>query len=106
MDDKTQTSSDVLRKGLVKIAGGYGKTEIVFDQSDRNGVCSGDSGGPAFLEVKGKFYVFGVASRVSGPTKETYCSQWGVHGLVAANGDFIMDTMKEWSAAPATVAAK
>jgi V8-like Glu-specific endopeptidase len=112
-DDATQTPSDVLRKGEVKVAGGYGDAEIVFDQSTRKGVCSGDSGGPAFYEVKGKLYVFGVASRVVGPTKESYCSQYSVHGLVGANVDFIVGTLKTWAAenkaatpkAPAKLAA-
>ena len=41
----------------------YGRTEIVLDQSIRKGICSGDSGGPAYLEVNGQLYLLGVASR-------------------------------------------
>ncbi|XGC79746.1 trypsin-like serine protease [Bdellovibrio bacteriovorus] len=41
----------------------YGSTEIMLDQSLRKGICSGDSGGPAYLEVNGKLHLLGVASR-------------------------------------------
>ncbi|WP_374074018.1 trypsin-like serine protease [Bdellovibrio bacteriovorus] len=41
----------------------YGSTEIMIDQSLRKGICSGDSGGPAYLEVNGRLHLLGVASR-------------------------------------------
>lgn len=41
----------------------YGSTEVMIDQSLRKGICSGDSGGPAYLEVNGRLHLLGVASR-------------------------------------------
>ncbi|UXR63096.1 serine protease [Bdellovibrio bacteriovorus] len=41
----------------------YGSTEIMIDQSLKKGVCSGDSGGPAYVEKNGKLYLMGVVSR-------------------------------------------
>lgn len=42
----------------------YGQTEIMLDQSFNNGVCSGDSGGPAYYEKDGRLYLVAVTSRV------------------------------------------
>lgn len=41
----------------------YGTTEVMLDQSLRKGICSGDSGGPAYVKQDGKLYLMGVASR-------------------------------------------
>jgi len=41
----------------------YGSSEIMIDQSLRKGICSGDSGGPAYVEVNGQLQLMGVASR-------------------------------------------
>lgn len=101
-DEKTQLSSEVLRKGSVAVGGMWGKKELILDQRNRNGICSGDSGGPSFLEVKGQFHVLGVASRVSGETKETICSSAGIVGLVAMDREFIDGTLTKWEKEEAT----
>lgn len=41
----------------------FSKTEMMIDQSIRKGICSGDSGGPAYLNINGTLFVVGVASR-------------------------------------------
>lgn len=41
----------------------YSQTEALLGQSIRRGICSGDSGGPAYFEINGKLHVWGVASR-------------------------------------------
>lgn len=41
----------------------FSKTEMMIDQSIRKGICSGDSGGPAYLKLNGALFVAGVASR-------------------------------------------
>lgn len=101
MDDTKKLSSDSLRKGVITFGGVYGQTEIISDQTSRKGVCSGDSGGPAFYEVNGKLYVFGVASRVapeSEATKDAYCSGISIHGVIALEKKFINTTLRKWAA--------
>lgn len=41
----------------------FSRTEVMLGQSIRRGICSGDSGGPAYLEINGRLHVWGVASR-------------------------------------------
>lgn len=41
----------------------YSATETKLAQTFRKGICSGDSGGPAYLVQDGQLYVWGVASR-------------------------------------------
>lgn len=41
----------------------FSDTEFSFDQGTKKGICSGDSGGPAFATVNGKLHVVGVTSR-------------------------------------------
>lgn len=45
---------------------------IKIPQSE-SGVCSGDSGGPAFIEINGRLKVLGVNSYVGGRTTSTVC---------------------------------
>lgn len=40
-------------------------TEVTLSQHQGFGVCRGDSGGPAFVSVRGRVFVWGVTSRVS-----------------------------------------
>jgi secreted trypsin-like serine protease len=57
----------------------YGQTEILINIKDK-GPCSGDSGGPAFIEQNGELIQVGIASRLTNHditpgTKDTYtCS--------------------------------
>lgn len=56
--------SGILRTTDLKVAKPlYGRTELMLDQSIRKGICSGDSGGPAYLEINGRLHLMGVASR-------------------------------------------
>ncbi|XGC80487.1 trypsin-like serine protease [Bdellovibrio bacteriovorus] len=41
----------------------YSQTEAMLGQSLRRGICSGDSGGPAYVSINGQLHVWGVASR-------------------------------------------
>ena len=106
IDDKSKQSSEVLRRGVITIAAQNGQSEIISDQTSRNGVCSGDSGGPAFYELDGKLYVFGVASRVSGRTDDSYCSGISIHGMIGAEAEFITTTLDQWAAEDEAAAQK
>ncbi|MEK2644545.1 S1 family peptidase [Bdellovibrio sp. BCCA] len=52
-------------------------TNVVMSQPD-NGICSGDSGGPVFVEVRGELQILGVNSIVNGRTEATVCHGRGV----------------------------
>ena len=58
--------SPTLRKSKLQIANPqYGQTESSVDQTNKQGVCFGDSGGPAFIENKGQLILWGITSRGS-----------------------------------------
>jgi secreted trypsin-like serine protease len=58
----------ILRKITLKVKDPtYSATEIAVDQSMINGVCSGDSGGPAVVKGNdGRLYLWGVTSNGAG----------------------------------------
>ncbi|UXR64197.1 trypsin-like serine protease [Bdellovibrio bacteriovorus] len=41
----------------------YSTSEFLIDQTKGTGACHGDSGGPAYVEIKGELYLMGVTSR-------------------------------------------
>lgn len=41
----------------------FSASELTLDQTQGTGACHGDSGGPAYLEIKGKYYLWGITSR-------------------------------------------
>lgn len=57
---------------------------LCFDQSNGSGICSGDSGGPAFVQVDGQLKVAGVTS-----FSDYNCTQAGAHTRVDAELDFL-----------------
>ena len=53
-----------LRTTKIKIADHkFSASEVSLDQSQGTGACHGDSGGPAYIEVGGKYFLWGVTSR-------------------------------------------
>ena len=59
-----KSGEGILRSTTLKIKEPRsGKTEMLFAQTLKHGVCSGDSGGPAFVKKEGQLYLAGVASR-------------------------------------------
>lgn len=77
--ESNMTGSGILRKTTVKIANtSYSQTEILLDQRPGTGACHGDSGGPAYVTVKGKLYLWGVTSRGAYDAKND-CSQYSLY---------------------------
>ncbi len=60
----TKRGTGVLRQATVPIANDkFSETELTIDQSRGSGACIGDSGGPAFVLLNGRYYLWGVANR-------------------------------------------
>lgn len=49
------------------------ETEVRLNEK-KAGTCSGDSGGPAYIEIQGEYYLFGITSRGS-----ELCNEVGVY---------------------------
>lgn len=66
------------------------KNWLFFDQADANGVCAGDSGGPAFVKIDGRWSQVGVASFVANvsPGGGEVCKDIGAH--------VNLDAHREW----------
>jgi secreted trypsin-like serine protease len=85
------TGSGSLRKTTVEIAKvSHGATEILFDQREGQGACHGDSGGPAFVSVRGEQLLFGVTNRGFDDDRDT-CGRYAVYTKI--------QTYKSWISA-------
>jgi hypothetical protein len=68
------------------------QTEISLDQGMFHGVCSGDSGGPAFFEQNGKLYLWGVTSNGAGLPLLNQCMFFSVFTRIDAYLNWIVAT--------------
>lgn len=66
------------------------RTEIRLDESEGRATCSGDSGGPIFLEQNGQYFVIGVTSRGS-----MLCNKVGVYTNAPYYQDWITFNLKK-----------
>ena len=76
--------SDVLRYVDTTYAGTDDEGRLVIEDAQKRGACSGDSGGPLFVQADGQWYLGGVLS--GGPVP---CRGLNVYTSVAANRDFL-----------------
>lgn len=91
-----KTGAGTLRKTEVSVQDPqFGKTEILLDQRKGSGACHGDSGGPAFVESNGKYYLMGVTSRGYPVTAPDDCRHEVVYTRVNAYRGWISQTTKE-----------
>lgn len=84
----------LLRKNTLKVKNpSYTASEISVDQSMINGVCSGDSGGPAFLQGNdGRLYLWGVTSNGAGLPGVRPCMFFAVFTRVDTYMPWIRET--------------
>ncbi|WP_081111802.1 S1 family peptidase [Bdellovibrio bacteriovorus] len=102
--DGVNTESDnTLRKVNVEVAGNLGKNEIILDQQNGRGACHGDSGGPAFINVAGVEYVWGVTSRGAGKNGVDDCSLASVYTKVKSERTFINAALTQLSVKPGSL---
>lgn len=89
-DPELKTGSGVLRSAILTIQStSYSPTEIVVNQRQGKGLCSGDSGGPAYAIINGAYYVWGVAHAV---TKSPFCRDLGIYTNALAYRSWIEDS--------------
>lgn len=62
-----------------------GNSEFSTDET-KAGSCSGDSGGPAFIEVNGKYLLAGITSR-----GDAACRQIGIYTIPVVYNDWILE---------------
>lgn len=77
----------ILRVAQAPIAALH-ETEVRLDET-RQGTCSGDSGGPAYLENNGTYYLFGITSRGN-----LFCSTTGVYTNILSYTDWLAEASK------------
>ncbi|MFP5520463.1 MAG: S1 family peptidase [Bdellovibrionia bacterium] len=78
-DGKSQDGAGILRMTTVKIADpAFSNTELKLDQRSGSGACHGDSGGPAFIKIGEKYFVWGIASR-GAEDEANDCSQFSIY---------------------------
>lgn len=87
---KIEMSGDgVLRETKAPISFLY-ETEVRLDESKGHGTCSGDSGGPAYLEKDGQHFLFGITSRGSAA-----CDEVGIYTNAVYYKDWIAATLSK-----------
>ncbi len=93
----TQENENILKKTDVTVISPYGDTEVGLDQTQGKGACHGDSGGPAFINVGGVEYLWGVTSRGTGKDGIDDCSNYAIYTKINAEWDFVSKAMKQLS---------
>ncbi|WP_155722482.1 S1 family peptidase [Bdellovibrio sp. HCB117] len=63
------------------------ETEVFLDESKGRGTCSGDSGGPAYVQKNGQYFLFGITSRGS-----QLCDSVGVYTNTVYYNNWIRET--------------
>jgi secreted trypsin-like serine protease len=85
-----------LRKVTLTVAdANYSEAETSIDQGVRKGICSGDSGGPAYLQADGKYLLWGVTSRGAGLFSVAPCIFSSVYTRVDYYWSWLQTAAKE-----------
>jgi len=88
-----QYEMGTLRSAIVSVANPLlGQTETLLDQRGRGGTCPGDSGGPAFVELQGELFLWGIASRLW-PLRVQDCAQYSIYSRLDSAANWL-----EWAA--------
>ncbi len=74
--DELHKYSDIMKTAKVPFAKMVGQSEFMTDER-RAGSCSGDSGGPAYIEISGELLLAGITSRGDGN-----CRRLGIYAAV------------------------
>ncbi|MNJ92837.1 Trypsin [compost metagenome] len=92
-----ESGAGTLRQTSVVIADTlFSTTEVLIDQTTGKGSCHGDSGGPAFLEIKGEFFLWGVTARGVGDVNHL-CNTYSAFTNLAAHKNWVNRMLKRLS---------
>ncbi len=91
IDEDLQTETEMLRSTTVNAQ--FLKNFVVTDQTVGRGGCNGDSGGPAFVEIDGRYFQTGVTHGPHGSS--TTCHEMGEWVNPALDAEFISDAAKK-----------
>ncbi|MGZ3775138.1 MAG: S1 family peptidase [Pseudobdellovibrionaceae bacterium] len=88
----TQQGAGVLRTTTVAIENPqFSESEIELNQTAGQGACHGDSGGPAYIQVNGAYYLWGVTSRgVNDPKND--CTKYSAYTNALVYKDWLNAT--------------
>jgi secreted trypsin-like serine protease len=92
-----QSNAGTMRTTRVKVfQGQFGNSEFITNQSNGSGACHGDSGGPAYVNAKGRYYLVGIASRVAN-NDEDPCQGVGVYSNAGFFRPFIQSALETFA---------
>jgi secreted trypsin-like serine protease len=93
----TKVGAGTLRAANVKIVDPQsGPFEVKLDQTQGQGACHGDSGGPAYIYKSGQYYLWGVTSRGSDDPKDS-CTQFSIYTNALGYLDWINETTAKFA---------
>lgn len=94
-DGVRKTESEEMRKTEVTVQSvSFSETEVMLDQSKGKGACHGDSGGPAYVTVKGASALMGVTSRGANDPNDN-CGVSSIYTTVTGHLGWLKSTAKE-----------
>ncbi|MBL7671417.1 MAG: trypsin-like serine protease [Bdellovibrionaceae bacterium] len=92
-DGPKKSGTTELREVQVQIHDvSYSQTEITLDQNHGKGACHGDSGGPAYLNVNGQEYLWGITSRGVDDIND-HCSTYSAYTNALAYSETIQKSV-------------
>jgi secreted trypsin-like serine protease len=89
---RQESSGGQLRKAQVTIAQLLNSDEMVVNQEKGQGVCWGDSGGPAFIQSGSTLLLWGVTDRAY-PNFDPFCNHEAVFTRITSFSGFISQAM-------------
>lgn len=87
---KVDMSGDGVLRQTKTVISSFQESEFRLDESKGHGTCSGDSGGPAYIEKDGEYYLYGVTSRGS-----PLCDEVGIYTNVTYYKGWIEEMMQK-----------
>lgn len=93
-DGIAKSGEGTLLETKVQIADAkFTETEVKLDQTQGKGACHGDSGGPAYVNLGGRMYLWGVTSRGVDDEQDT-CGKFSAYTSILPYTKWLITSMK------------